>query len=243
MAKRIKNADTVQRVWSGQTIQPGEYYTIQISEENTWMSDDQLLLDIANNLAIVNDGTSDLSASAGINWLKDSVTQTVQIQSSTRTTYSAAVAALAPASSATDIFTITGSSTKTVRIMSISITGTQTTAAQRDIILLRRSTANSGGTSSVVAITSHDPQSAPATAVVRSYTANPTLGTLVGRVRARKLLVSTTSGTSGEFAVDFGTRPSQAMVLRGEGQVFAVNLNGITSTGGSFNISVEWTEE
>lgn len=243
MAKRIKNADTVQRVWSGQTIQPSEYYTIQASEEALWMSNDQLLLDIANSIAVVNDGTLDLSPSSGIDWLKDSITQTVQIQDGTRTTYSAAVAALVPAGTPTDIFTITGSATKTVRIMSISVTGTQTTAAQRDVILLRRSSANSGGTSNALAIASHDPQSSSATAVVRSYTANPTLGTLVGNIRTKKMLISTTSGTSGEFAIDFGTRPSQAMVLRGASQVLAINLNGITSTGGSFNISIEWTEE
>ena len=243
MIKRIKNNDTADRTWVGQTLTPGEYYTIQSGEENSWMANDQLLLDIASNLAVVNDSTLDLSPSAGINWLKGTNTQTVQIQDGSRSTYSAAAVGLVPANSATDIFTIVGSSTKIIRVMSIVVTATQTTAAQRDVILLRRSTVNSGGTSSLTTIIPHDSTSPSAAAVVRSYTANPTVGTLSGNIRARKIFIGTTSGNSDEFVMDFGVRPSQAMVLRGANQLLAVNLNGTTSTGGNFNISIEWTEE
>jgi hypothetical protein len=42
----------------------------------------------------------------------------------------------------------------------------------------------------------------------------------------------------------FGGRPgAQAIVLRGINEVFSVNLNGVTVTGGSLNIQIEWTEE
>ena len=66
-----------------------------------------------------------------------------------KATCSAAKIGLVPASSATDVFTITGSATKTVRVTRIEITATTTAAtpAALDVLLLKRSTANSGGTS------------------------------------------------------------------------------------------------
>src|SRR6266550_8344389 len=66
-----------------------------------------------------------------------------------KSTYSAAKVGLVPGSSATDFFTLTGSATKTVRITRITITATTTSATPvaLDILLLKRSTANTGGTS------------------------------------------------------------------------------------------------
>jgi hypothetical protein len=144
---------------------------------------------------------------------------------------------------ATDIFTITGSATKTVRINRIRIKATQTTAGVGNIYLLRRSTANTAGTSTTLTNTTHDSTNVAATATVRSYTANPTLGTLVGNLRIEKLFISTTSTTPTEALFEFGNRPGQCIVLRGITEVLAVNLNGVTFTGNSFAISIEWTEE
>lgn len=160
-----------------------------------------------------------------------------------RTTYSAAVASLVPATTPTDVFTITGSATKTVRILRIAISGTQTAAAQRDILFIKRSTANTAGTSAAATRVPHDSANAAATATVLSYTANPTLGTTVGTVRSRKLLIPTAATVGEEMVIDFGTRNGQGLVLRGIAEVLAVNLNSVTSAGNSFDITVEWTEE
>jgi len=159
-----------------------------------------------------------------------------------KSTYSAA-SIFTAAANPTDIFTISGVVNKTVRILRITFCGTQTTSAQRNVLIIKRSTVNTGGTSIVVAGVVHDTMSPPASAIVRAYTGNPTLGTSDGSIRARKVFVGTTASNSDEVIFDFGNRPGQAVVLRGVNQVLAVNLNGVSSTGNSFACSIEWTEE
>ena len=159
-------------------------------------------------------------------------------------TYSAAITGLVAANTATDFFTLTGSATKTVRITRIALTATQTTGAQNNILLIKRSTANTGGTSTAPAGVPHDSTNAAATATVAAYTVNPTaLGTVVGTMRSRKVFVGQTTANSDEFIADFGDRNNQSIVLRGTTQVLAINLNSTTLAGNSFDISVEWTEE
>lgn len=161
-----------------------------------------------------------------------------------KATYSAAVTGLTVAAAPTDIFTITGSATKTIRITRISFTGSETTATQRDVVLLKRSAANTGGTSTTQTNVPHDSTSAAGTATIRSYTVNPTgLGALVGALRSRKVFIATTTTNSDEMILDFGDKPAQALVIRGTGEVVSINLNSVASAGSSLNISVEWTEE
>lgn len=162
-----------------------------------------------------------------------------------KTTYSASATNIAAAATATDIFTITGSATKTVRVTRIVISGVQTTAGIGSILLIKRSTANSAGTSAAMTAIPHDSNNAAATATALSYTVNPTTGTAVGTLRSEKYLVAAPASTSDQTSLvwDFGNRPGQAIVLRGIAQVLAVNLNGVTFTGGSFSCYIEFTEE
>lgn len=160
-------------------------------------------------------------------------------------TYAAAVNGLALAATATDIFTISGSATKTIRIAKISINGIQTTASQVGIVLLRRSTANVGGTLTAPAMVSHDSLNAAATAVIAAYTANATtLGTLVGNIFSERLFVpgAATATDAQGISLMFGDAGEQPPTLRGTAQVIAVNLAGVSVVGGSANISIEWTE-
>lgn len=172
-----------------------------------------------------------------------------------KATYSAAKVGLVPASSATDIFTVTGSATKTVRITRIALTATTTSAtpAALDVLLLKRSTANTGGTStgSPTAVP-HDSDNAAVSATVLAYTANPTVGTLVGTaLRNAKFFQTLGTSTATDFPAkdqivwEFGRHAgAQAIVLRGTSEVLAINLNGVTATAtASFDIDVEWTEE
>lgn len=165
-------------------------------------------------------------------------------QDGSKATYSASIIGLAPATSPTDLFTVTGSAIKTVRILQILATATRTAGGNADYVILKRSTANSGGTSSTLTAVPHDSSDSAATAVVRAYTANPTTGTLVGNISTQKIFTNTAgSGASDKFEEIYGIRPSKGIVLRGVNEVFAFNLNGVTMTGGSFDIHVEWTEE
>ena len=173
--------------------------------------------------------------------------QIVSGKSNLPLTYSAASGPFTPASSPTDVFTITGSATKTIRVTRIAFTMNQTTSSARDVLVIKRSTANSGGTSTLLNNVPVDSQNAAATATVRSYTTNPTLGTSVGTIRSRKVFVATLTGNnsnSDEVLLEFGSRnDTQNLVLRGTNEVLSINLNGVTSTGNSASCSVEWIEE
>ena len=159
-------------------------------------------------------------------------------------TYSASIVGLATAVTATDIFTITGSATKTIRVSKILINGVQTTAAQINVLIVKRSTANTAGTSTAPTRVPYDSASAAATATVLAYTANPTLGTAVGTGSAIRVFVpgaATASDAQGLVVVS-GDVGQQMMTLRGIAEVLAVNLNSTTVAGSAINVTVEWTE-
>lgn len=162
-----------------------------------------------------------------------------------KNTYSATATGLVSPITPTDIVTITGSATKTIRVLNVEISGTRTAAGTSNVFLLKRSTANSGGTSTTPTAVPHDGQNAAASAVVRAYTVNPTTGTLVANVRVRSVYLSdlTANSYSSPAIWDFGSNPGQAVVLRGTGEVLALNLGAVTVAGNAFNVSLTWTEE
>lgn len=155
--------------------------------------------------------------------------------------YGVGFSAIAAGSVTTDVITIYGSATKLVRLRRLCFCGTQTTAAMRDVLFIKRSTANSGGTSTTPTVIPFDSTQAAGTAVVRAYTANATsLGTAVGTLRARKIFIGGTAVSADEFSFDFGR---DGLVLRGTSEGVAFNLNTVASSGLSASGCVEWTEE
>ncbi len=152
---------------------------------------------------------------------------------------------VALAATATDVVTIVGSATKTVRVLQIRVSGISTTAITTPVLLIKRSAANTGGTSTAMTQVPHDSNNAAATATGAAYTVNPTgLGAAVGTIRQDRLSFAVT-GSVAENPLEWnlGNKPGQAIVLRGTAQVLAVNLNSTTVTGGSISVSIEWTEE
>lgn len=161
-----------------------------------------------------------------------------------KSTYGAAIQGLAAAAAPTDIITISGSSTKTVRITHIDFGNTQNVATSNSVFFILRSTADTGGTSSTVTSVPYDSNSAAATAVVKQYTVNPTLlGTAVGTLKTYKIFGSTSTTAAETVSMDFGNRPAQAVVLRGTSQFLVVNLNAQAFVGSSIDVNIEWTEE
>ncbi len=165
-------------------------------------------------------------------------------------TYSVGIPAFTPPATPTDLITITGSGTKTVRVQSITLGTVQTTAGINRVYTLKRSTANTGGTSTTPTITPHDSTNASATAVVAYYTANPTPGTLVGNLAVvnvnSPILATGIAGPVNQMSpigtvVDLLAQP---VVLRGTAEVLAINFNGAALPAGlSVTGSVTWTEE
>lgn len=160
-------------------------------------------------------------------------------------TYSAAFTGLVPAAAATDVFTILGSATKTIRITRIvvSVSTTAGSGVAENISLVKRSTADSAGTSTTATLVPHDSADGAATSVIRGYTANPTLGTAVGTLRAVRSAATTAGSIVQEIEWIFGNRPAKAIVLRGTSEQLCVNFGGVTITGPVSCFSVEWTEE
>lgn len=79
MAKQIKNNDSVEHTWVGQTIAAGDYHLIDATLETTWANNATLLAAILNGIAIVNNGTTDITdPNSGIDFLKGSIL-TVQV--------------------------------------------------------------------------------------------------------------------------------------------------------------------
>lgn len=162
-----------------------------------------------------------------------------------KATYSATKLALATVTSGTDVFTLTGSATKTLRVTRIIVGGTIDTAAQYvNLAVNVHSTANTGGTSTSVTPIPHDSADAAGTGTVLAYTGNPTIGTSLGAIASARYFaaLSGTAAPTTQVVFDFGNRNTRCPVLRGTAQQIAINL-GTTSNAGVFNISVEWTEE
>jgi hypothetical protein len=160
-------------------------------------------------------------------------------------TYSAAANSITTVASPTDVCTLTGSPTRTIRVNYVMFSGTTTSGSgiSSSVQLIKRSTANTGGTSTVTAAVPHDVTNDAATATARSYTANPTLGATVGNIRAKRHTFQAAAVGVIPLIWDFGQRPGQTVVLRGVNEVLSVNLNATTITGGLISCSFEWTEE
>lgn len=196
----------------------GEFPTHTGSTDNTLANSKYLKVDSNGNVNIIDTGR-------------------------TKTTYSACIQGLATAVTATDIFTIKGSATKTVSITQIVLTGVATTAISVPVDLVIRSTADTAGTSTAPALVPHDSNDAAATAVVAAYTVNPTLGTAVGSIRTEKIAFTVTGVVGSRSVYDFGVRPGKPIVLRGTAQQLCVNFNATTVLGSSIDVWVEFTEE
>lgn len=160
--------------------------------------------------------------------------------------YSAATISQATAASATDVWCIRGSATKTVKIQGVRISGIASANTVVSALLVKRSTANSGGTSSAVTVVPHDSLEDAASATVASYSANPTLGTSVGLLRAENILFAGNSAPNLAIEIvvyQFSVYSGRVPTLRGTSESLCVNLNGQTVSGGAISVDAQWTEE
>jgi hypothetical protein len=163
---------------------------------------------------------------------------------SIKRSYGASIVGLVGAASATDVFGICGSASTTVRVTRVLVAGRATAAANADLAIIKRSTADTGGTATNPAAIPYDSSIAAGTAVVSAYTANPTTGTAVGTLGTYQVNLGNLTTTLGPQTIaDFGNRPASGVVLRGVAQCLYANLSGATFAGNLYNISVEWTEE
>jgi len=174
--------------------------------------------------------------------------------SSQKLTTFAASGSFTPVATPTDIVTIIGSASKTVRVLSVTLGTVNTAAGSQILFLIKRSTADTGGTPVTATNVPFD-SADTATAVVQHYTANPAaLGTTVGTINTVK--VSSPVATPATFAgivfrTDVELLPiatltglPKPVTLRGVAQQLAVNFGGAALVAGQIHTyTVVWTEE
>lgn len=156
--------------------------------------------------------------------------------------YRAASAPFAPGATPQDVFTISGSATRTVRVTEMGIYTVQTTAGINAWLLNRRSAANTGGTSAVVAAVPNDDAYLAATAVVRQYTVNPVAGALLGSPWSGRIVSPAPASLPSMLGKEivFGRA---AIILSGASDVLSWNLGGIVLPAGlSVQAYVSWEE-
>jgi hypothetical protein len=170
-------------------------------------------------------------------------------------TYSAVSVGLVPAASATDIFCIAGSTTRTVTIRRIEVSGTATTALTTPIVVLLRHSLDTGGTAATgtalpVSAPNNSTNQTPGAATLTAYTANPTINDSSPsyfRVNALNLSPAATAVGSDIVVWAFGTEidayEQGIDLVKGTTQQLCINLNAASVSGGSVSIGIEWTEQ
>ena len=164
-----------------------------------------------------------------------------------RATYRYTAVDLTPVANATDVLVLKGSATKVIRVTRAGILGSATAASIYDLFLTKRTTANTGGTSTTVTPTPADTADIAATSVLTRYTANPSaLGAGI-TLEATKVYLpagSTPAGAGTQREFLFGTRGDKAPVLRGVNESIAFNFAGAAvPAGASIYLIIEWTED
>src|SRR5437879_1318846 len=110
----------------GITVLANSSSTIVAADQFILVRDALLRADVRDRNVFVNDGFVDYTQDDALAYLDDLLSQTNNVGlDGYKSTYSAVALSLVAAATPTDIFTITGSASKTIRILEIFITGTQ----------------------------------------------------------------------------------------------------------------------
>jgi hypothetical protein len=177
-----------------------------------------------------------------------------ELSSQSKLTYMAS-STFTPAATPSDLIKITGSATKTIRVISLYLATTNTAAGSQQYFLIKRSADDTTGTFVAATAVPLDSNNGVATATVGHYTANPGgLGATVGTIRTVRWaspapVPATFAGVVQDAGFDFFTnqgnsRLDQTVTLRGAAQILAVNFNGVALVAGQTHAyHVEWIEE
>ena len=145
------------------------------------------------------------------------------------------------------LFYVCGSSTATVVLRSLQISGTGSSVGTQVMNLIKTSTAPSGGTPVSITPTPFDSNNAAATATAAAYTAAPTGGTSVGNVGTFSFTFPTPTGTNGAGGIIppliVTPQGSQPLILRGATQCVELQTSSSAVSGESLSVTATWTEE
>jgi hypothetical protein len=162
--------------------------------------------------------------------------------------YAAFTATFTVAAAPSDVFHITGSATKIVKVLKMFYSPIQTTAGIDIISIRKRNTANTGGTAVATTRVPFDSNDPAATATVEHYTANPTVGNSVGNYFMGKIdsPQSTTTSMGGLICsiFDFSVIWGAPLILRGTAEQATIchDTAGLPA-GLAVHAGAIWTEE
>lgn len=162
---------------------------------------------------------------------------------SVKNTYMIGFNNLVVAAGATDIFTITGSASRIIKIIEIELQGTSAAATVINVNVVKRSTLNTGGTSTTLTPVPLNSSSPASTATVKTYTANPTLGTSLGIISTKKYNVNINTATPDSFEQEYTYLSAELPTLNNANESICVNFAGATLTTPSFDGYIIFTEE
>jgi len=147
-------------------------------------------------------------------------------------------------------FLIEGSTTKTITVKRIAVSGaTLTAVAYLAVNVVKFSTAASGGTATSAPMVPMDSTfAAPTAAFVKYYTAVPTPGTIVGSIATNRCLfqatVAAAAGLTRDYVFDFGDMPeTKGIVIRGVAQGVGLIWPVVPASTPTIAVDIEWTEE
>lgn len=147
-------------------------------------------------------------------------------------------------------FLIEGSSSKTITVTRMTVSGCTLTAVAYIVVAVAKySTAASGGTSTLADQVPLDSNDAAGTAnLVRYYTVGPTAGSLVGLIASKRTLMEATTaaatGQTEQLIFNFSdTDETGGVVLRGTSQGLGLIFPVAPASAVTLTADVEWVEE
>ena len=172
----------------------------------------------------------------------DGLLWTAQIPSLRPAGFMASTGTIASAASATDISCLQGNANNTVLVTGLRVSGTQTTAGNVHMSVIKRSTAYTGAWSTMTVVADDSTMNVGVSSAAW-FQANPTVGTSVGVVDDYDLgVMASATATPNDIYVSPSIWRTRPIVLRGAAQGLCVNLNATTVTGGSFTVGWTWYE-
>jgi hypothetical protein len=144
-------------------------------------------------------------------------------------------------SSTTDNAVLPGNASNTVLVTRVIVSCTATTAGIQTLSVLKRSAADTSGTSATFTVVPDDANYVAGVSAPLSYTGTgPSVGAAVGNVDTAQIgcNASATAGPNDVYILDRRLKP---IVLRGTAQQLALNFGGAI-TGGTLTVTFEFME-
>lgn len=175
-----------------------------------------------------------------------------------KNSYTAVLLSLVPAASATDFFCISGSSSRTVTLRRIELSGTAGTLVTTPIVLVHRVSLDTGTAAAATYVKTGGQLNSlnpAATATVVGYNTtggNPTIvdtsPTYIRNSVVTLGVSGTTAAPADRLVWNFGTQTdaySQGLSIPSgaTAQQYCLNLNAVSVSSGVIAASMEWTEQ